>query len=444
MYQSKELLTGPEVEHARRESLRIGFATPEYVTEKYFDGGLANYLHRVAAALAHLGHDIHVLTLSEIDEAEFEHDGVKVHRLRNSRGWSHLDRLSRQHLPGTAQLLDFSLKVYRKLKRLNAQHPFHLVQFPNYSCCGFVSMYRLRVPHALRASSYRPALNDAVGVKRTLDSRMVKSLEGLQFRRSRYVYTPSHALQQMLTKEAHLPDVRVIRPPFYLETQDCDSSVYDRFLKGKKYLLFFGRFQLHKGFHTLAQALPRVLERYPDAYVVLVGRDMESILAPSMADYARAQSGSYAERLVLLEKLPHPQLYPVIAGAHLVVLPSLIENLSNAAMEAMGLGKVVIGTTGTSFEELISEEATGFLVPPDNPEALAEKIISSWIHPKLEEIGAAARQRILEFSPERTVETLLRYYCEILHGGDSTRVIAKSIRQPENELPFRQTGEEVD
>ena len=135
-----------------------------------------------------------------------------------------------------------------------------------------------------------------------------------------------------------------------------------------------------------------------------------------MADYARVQCGSFAERLVLLEKLQHRQLYPVIAGAHLVVLPSLIENLPNAGLEAMGLGKAVIGTVGTGFDELISEGATGFFVSPNNPEALAEKIISVWTHPKLGEMGAAARQKTLEFSPEKTVETLLAYYREILHG----------------------------
>lgn len=401
----------------RLEPLRIAFATPEYVTEKYFDGGLANYLHRVAKALAGMGHDIHVLTLSEIDKAEFKHAGVTVHRITNSKWWPQLNRLTRYRLATTPLFLDLSVKVYRKLKWLNSQQPLHLVQFPNYSCCGLVSICCLSVPHVLRASSYQPAWNDAAGVKRKLNSRMVERLEGLQFRLSRYIYAPSYTLQQMLAKEARLPHVRVIRTPFYVETRDWDNSVYDRFLKGKKYLLFFGRFQLHKGFHTLAQALPRVLEQYPDAYAALVGRDMESSLAPSMADYARAQCGSSAERLVLLEKLPHRQLYPVIAGAHLVVLPSLIDNFPNACLEAMGLGKVVIGTAGTSFDELISEGATGFLVSPNNPEALAEKIISAWIHPKLEEIGAAARQKISEFSPEKTVETLLIYYREILNSG---------------------------
>src|SRR5256885_217036 len=375
----------------RLEPLRIAFATPEYVTEKYFDGGLANYTHRVAKALADMGHDIHVLTLSEIDRAEFKHEGVTVHRITSSKAWPRLNRLTRYRLTTATHLLDFSFQVYRKLKKLNAQRPLHLVQFPNASCCGLVStLLLLRVPHVLRASSYRPVFNDLAGVERKLDSRTVERLEGMQYRCSRNIFAPSYRLQQMLAKEAHLNCVRVIRTPFYVETEDCDDSIYERFLKDKKYLLFFGRFRLLKGFHILAQALPRVLEHCPDAHAVLVGRDMSSALAPSMADYARSLCGdSSAERLILLDELPHKQLYPVIAGAHLVVLPSLIDNFPNACLEAMALGKAVIGTTGASFDELIDDEATGFLVAPNNVDALAEKIIYAWRHPKLQEIGHA-------------------------------------------------------
>ena len=60
------------------ERLRIAFATPEYVTEEYFYGGLANYTHRVARALARLGHDVHVVTLSEIDGAEFDYETMEA------------------------------------------------------------------------------------------------------------------------------------------------------------------------------------------------------------------------------------------------------------------------------------------------------------------------------------------------------------------------------
>lgn len=397
------------------EKLRIAFATPEFVTENHFDGGLANYLGRVSRILVKLGHEVHVVTLSAIDEAEFEQEGVMVHRVMLKGSWQLLNRLTRYRLTTTMHWLNLSTQVWRKLKQLNRQTPFHLIQYPNYSFCGLFSILLLPVSHVVRASSYQPAWNDAAGVKRNLDSRTVGRLEGLQFRMSRNLFAPSYALQEMLAKKARLPDVRVIRSPFYVETQEWDTSIYDRFLKGKRYLLYFGRFQLHKGFDTLAQALPRFLQHYPDAYAALVGRDMESRIAPSMAAYARAQCGSSAARLVVLENLPHGQLYPVIAGAHLIVLPSLVDNTPNSCLEAMGLGKVVIGTVGTSFDELITEGVTGFLVPPNRPEALAEKIISAWIDPKLVEMAAAGRQTMLEFSPERTVETLLSYYREILN-----------------------------
>jgi len=208
-------------------------------------------------------------------------------------------------------------------------------------------------------------------------------------------------------------DARLIRTPFYMESREWDTAVYDQFLHGRKYALYFGRFQLHKGFHILVQSLPRFLEQCPDAYVALVGRDMETSVASSMAAYARAQCGSSAARLIILENLPHSQLYPVIDGAHLVVLPSLIDNLPNAGLEAMGLGKVVIGTTGTSFEELISDGVNGFLVPPNNPAALAEKLISAWTTPDLANLSAAATQRMQEFTPEKTLAPLLSYYAEV-------------------------------
>ena len=116
----------------------------------------------------------------------------------------------------------------------------------------------------------------------------------------------------------------------------------------------------------------------------------------------------------MLENLPHSQLYPVIAGAHFVVLPSLIDNSPNACLEAMGLGKVVIGTIGTSFDELIIDGVNGFLVPPADPESLAAKMISAWTDPGLARMAEAAKQRMQEFAPEKTVTSLLSYYSEVL------------------------------
>jgi glycosyltransferase involved in cell wall biosynthesis len=77
----------------------------------------------------------------------------------------------------------------------------------------------------------------------------------------------------------------------------------------------------------------------------------------------------------------------------------------------MVLGKPVVGTTGASFEEVITEGETGFLVPVGDVKALGEKINEIWTHPSLETIVLAAQRKVQEFTPEQTVQQLLAY-CE--------------------------------
>ena len=401
----------------RPDKLRIAFATPEYVTEKHFDGGLANYIHRVARLLATRNHDVHVVTYSVADEKEFDHEGVMVHRVRPGRLWAHCNRATRYTLANTLHWLSLSTRVYRKLKHLHRTQPFHLIQYPNYSSCGVFAIPLLRTTHVVRVSSYQPHWNAAGKQNRTVDLSLSERLESLQYRLTRNVFAPSNAMQSLLARTSTALDVQVIRSPFFVETNRWDHAVYDQFLKDKNYLLYFGRFQMQKGFHILAQALPRFLKQYPDAYVAMVGRDVATSLAPSMAAFARMQCGALSSRLIMLENLPHSQLYPVIAGARLVTLPSLVDNSPNACLEAMGLGKVVIGTDGASFDELITDGVNGFLVPCNDVDALSEKLIKAWSHPDLEQLSQAARNRMLAFAPEKTIDSLLNYYSNVIGNG---------------------------
>ena len=401
------------------QNLRIAFATPEYVTEKPFDCGLATYIHRVGKALVDLGHEVHVITLSQA-ESEFEHDGVRVHRVKVARIWLQLSRLTRYRLADSLYLLGLSAGVYRKLKELNRRHRFDLIQFPYCPYCGLVSMFFLRVPHVIRASWYEAAWNDLTNTTPRLDRRIIGALERLQLRFSPHVCTPSQSLRKTLTERRGLSDVRVIPSPVYVETADWDYAKYEELLRGKKYLLFFGRFELRKGFQVLCQALPRFLERETGACAVFVGRDLASSLAPSMAEYARSLLSAYGDRVLIIDRLSHALLYPIIEQAQLVVLPSLMDNLPNACLEAMALGKVVLGTRGASFEEMISDGENGFLVTPDSPDELAEKILAAWTNPRLDAIGRAAREKARDYAPEHTVKTLLAYYQEVLNeNGES-------------------------
>jgi glycosyltransferase involved in cell wall biosynthesis len=394
--------------------MRLAFATPEYVTEASFFGGLANYLQRLAQVLVGWGHEVHVVTYSVQPPGAFMHAGVHVHRVNAATLCLWMNRLTRWRFLETSLILSHSWQTYLCLRHLHRSRPLDFVQYANYRLPGLFAARLLPVPYALRASSFVAAWNAANCLPVTLDRRAGEWLEAGHYRASRHVFAPSIALQQMLWDELGLNEVTVILSPFWIEVSHQDDSVFEELLAGKRYLLYFGRLQRHKGFEILAQALPLALLDCPDMHVVIVGEDMPTPEHGSMRAYARKLAGSHADRLLFIDSLGHEQLYPIIARARLVVLPSLLDNLPNACLEAMGLGRPVVGTLGTSFEELIDDQVTGFLVDPGDVAALASSLIAAWQRDDLDEIGARAKKRIEGLHPQRTVTRLLEYYEALL------------------------------
>jgi glycosyltransferase involved in cell wall biosynthesis len=83
--------------------------------------------------------------------------------------------------------------------------------------------------------------------------------------------------------------------------------------------------------------------------------------------------------------------------AEVAVCPSLYEGFSLPTVEAMACGVPVVATTGGALPEVVGRDgATGLLVPPDDPGALAEAIGRLLDDPELRSrLGAAGRRRVL-------------------------------------------------
>jgi glycosyltransferase involved in cell wall biosynthesis len=103
--------------------------------------------------------------------------------------------------------------------------------------------------------------------------------------------------------------------------------------------------------------------------------------------------------------------------ARLVVLPSLVDNLPNVLLEAMMFGRPVIATQGASFDELIEDGYSGFLVPPGDPLALAAKIVDAWNRPDLDMIGRRASDAVAPLAPSVTIPATLDYLRRIATQG---------------------------
>ncbi|MEO7385569.1 MAG: TIGR03088 family PEP-CTERM/XrtA system glycosyltransferase [Gammaproteobacteria bacterium] len=98
------------------------------------------------------------------------------------------------------------------------------------------------------------------------------------------------------------------------------------------------------------------------------------------------------------------------------VLPSLNEGISNTILEAMASGLPVIATAVGGSPELVVDSETGFLIPADDPAALADRLLRYLDSPALvSKHGRAARERAeREFSIRRMLLDYARLYRDVI------------------------------
>jgi glycosyltransferase involved in cell wall biosynthesis len=92
------------------------------------------------------------------------------------------------------------------------------------------------------------------------------------------------------------------------------------------------------------------------------------------------------------------------------------EGVPQAVTQSLAMGKATVGTNVGGIPELIVDGVTGFLIPPKDPDILAERILALLDDPaKARAMGQAGRRLIEQrFTSENMVEQLERLYQEIL------------------------------
>jgi glycogen(starch) synthase len=395
--------------------MRIVFITPEFVTEDSYSGGLANYVFRVSKSLVNMGHKVHVIVQTQKKEEIICYHGVWVHRINVGVRKPWIKKIIRNFFYKLNSMLLFSFRAWREVNEINTNKPIDIVQVSNLRACGLFSVFFFKnAPIVTRMSSYVKTLNEALNSKKSSYTSFIEFVEICQIKSSKYIYSPSQLIADVLNEKEGIKDVRVIRSPVYLEYEKLDDSLYYEQLKEKKYLLFVGSYRIHKGIHILGQALPSVFSSIPECEVVFIGKEVPTKDFPSMQAYIKEICKCHLNKLHFFDQMRHDVLYPIMENAHLVVLPSLIDNFPNALLESMMLGKVVVGTKNTSFDEVIEDGKNGFLVNPGNPKELADKIITAWRHPSLFEIALKSKETSMQFAPINTTNNLLKYYNNVI------------------------------
>lgn len=345
-----------------RQGLRVAFIGGRGVVSKY--SGIETYYEEVGKRLAQRGHDVTIYCRNYFTPPQGAlYRGMRLVRLPTVRS-KHLDTLVHT-IFSTAHAL---------------MQPYDIVHY-----------------HAIG-----PALLSCV--PRVLGIKAVVTVQGLDWQRKKWGRVAAIVLRFGEQASAKFPDATVVvsqalraryeeahaAKTFYvpngglLRDPHEPRIILEWGLKPGGYILFLGRFSPEKGCHLLVDAFERL---QTDVQLVMAG-------ASSYCDeYSRELRKHASERIRMLDSVSGETLDELLTNAMMFVLPSDLEGLSLALLDAMGAGLCVLTSDVPENREVV--DGAGFTFKRGNAADLAENLKFLIANPGVREAaGQAAKQRI--------------------------------------------------
>lgn len=382
--------------------MNILFVATEYPERGKPTTGFPNYLYRVSLALVQMGHKPIILAAGRWDnhriEGKIEIWTVKV-----------------QYTDCKLYVIKYMINALHKgyilnqsIREMVKKREIDVIQFTSLE--GIAMFYRCNTPSVLRLSSYAKTAFASYQTHSPITVKIMSLFERISAGRCNAIFAPSRKNAEIFGNDCGRT-VKVIETPFVNDVQEYDNRYVDTYLKDKKYVLFFGTLYVEKGILVIADILERFLTNNPEYSFVFVG-NVWSAKGERYAQILRRKAGKCVDRVIIWEALIHRQLYPVIKNADFVVLPSFMENLSNACIEAMYFEKIVIGTDGASFEQLITHGENGLLCRIGDSGDLFDQMQMAVSMSKEQKIQMEKRagKRIEKLEPKYVVRQLLQLY----------------------------------
>lgn len=348
-------------EGLRERALRVAFIGGRGVVSKY--SGIETYYEEVGERLAGMGHQVTVYCRTYFTPAKKEHHGMRVVRLPTIRS-KHLETL-----------------VHTFLSTI------HVLAQP----CDIVHY------HALG-----PALFSFI--PRLAGKKTAVTVQGLDWQRKKWGRFASAVLRLGERAAVRLPTRTMVvskeLQQHYRERSGVETSyvpnggvlrersrpdqIFDWGLEPGKYILFLGRFSPEKGCLLLVEAYEKL---ETDVKLVMAGA------SSYCDDYSRRLRTHASEQIKLLDWVSGEALDELLTNAMLFVLPSDLEGLSLALLDAMGAGLCVLASDVSENREAVSD--AGFTFRRGDVADLAECLQFLIANPAVREAaGQAAKRRI--------------------------------------------------
>lgn len=214
----------------------------------------------------------------------------------------------------------------------------------------------------------------------------------LVFRAATHLIANSQATAHDLSGAYHVPPVKI--KLFYNDLHDPFdhlSHISQISIITNK-IVCAGRLHPSKGQETLLRALPLLID-IPALQVEFVGDGSEK------ARYlALAQELGVSAICQFTGSVTHDTVFEKMAQASLVIVPSIDEAFGYVCIESLSVGTPVVASNVGGLREILRDGRDGYLVPPSDPQALADAIRKVLTQPQdsYQSMSNSARQRFLD------------------------------------------------
>jgi glycosyltransferase involved in cell wall biosynthesis len=343
--------------------LRVAFIGGRGVIGKY--SGIETYYEEVGSRLAEMGHEITAYCRSYFTKPARTYRGIKILRLPTIRS-KHLETLLHTFL-STLHVVTQQCDVvhyhalgpalFSFIPRLAGKQTVVTVQGLDWQRKKWGRFASMVLRWGERAAAFFPCRT--IVVTSTLRD----------YYRERYGVEAACVPNGGLLRERRLPD-----------------KVFDWGLEPKNYILFLGRFSPEKGCHLLVDAYERL-----DTTAKLVMAGTSSYCER----YRREIENHASDRIKILDAVAGSDLEELLTNAMLFVLPSDLEGLSLALLDAMGAGLCVLTSDVPENREVV--DGVGFTFRRGDVNDLAERLRFLIANPAVREsAGKTARRRVVE------------------------------------------------
>jgi phosphatidyl-myo-inositol dimannoside synthase len=240
-------------------------------------------------------------------------------------------------------------------------------------------------------------------------------------RRADLILSPSQSTADHVVELQDIPESHIRVLPWALDPQfealvDQPRAPLPRdFPTSGQVILTVGRWlaaERYKGMDTLITALPRLLTRWPQLQLALVGEGDDRSWLEELA-----QKNGISLHVHFLPKLTYIELASCYAACDIFALPSSGEGFGLVYLEAMAFSKPVIGGAHGGAPEVIQDGVTGYLVQHGDAVQLATSIEALLSDPaQRQKMGRRGRERVeseFRFSVfAKSLKKILREQCE--------------------------------